>query len=164
MIARLALLFVLVPLVELFVLIQLGRVVGLLPTVLVVLFTGALGAALARSQGLRTIAEAQREMAAGRLPGRALMDGLAILVGGALLLTPGLLTDLFGFLLLVPPTRRALQAQARRWWESRILDGSIQVGQIGVFGPGGWAQRPPPGSEGAGRPLDPRHEIRQEER
>jgi UPF0716 protein FxsA len=160
MIARLALLFVLVPLLELLLLIQMGRLVGLLPTIALVVFTGALGAALARSQGLRVAREAQREMAAGRVPGRALLDGLAVLVGGALLLTPGLLTDLFGFALLVPATRRALQARARRWWEKGLREGRIEVSQIGVFGQAGWTYRPP---DGGGRPLDPRKEIRQED-
>ena len=153
MIARLALLFVVVPLLELVILIQLGRVVGALPTVLLVLLTGVLGAALARSQGLRTFAEAQQEMAAGRLPGRALLDALSILVGGALLLTPGLLTDLLGFALLLPPSRRTLQGRARRWLERRIRAGDLQVA---VFGQGGWTRA-------RERPLDPRNEIRHDE-
>ncbi|NIP98416.1 MAG: FxsA family protein, partial [Akkermansiaceae bacterium] len=80
MLARLALLFVVVPLLELILLIQLGRVVGLWPTVGLVVLTGVVGAALARAQGLRTLWAFQESMARGRLPTDAIQDGLAILV------------------------------------------------------------------------------------
>lgn len=127
MLARLVLLFVLVPLVELAILIQLGQVVGLWPTLGLVVLTGVLGAGLARAEGLRTLWSFQQELAAGRVPGQALLDGLAILVGGAFLLTPGLLTDLAGFTLLLPPTRRWLQRRIRTWVRQRIESGRIQV-------------------------------------
>jgi len=159
MLARLALLFVLVPLLELALLVRIGQVVGLLPTVALVVLTGVLGAALARAEGLRTLLSVQRELAAGRLPGAALLDGLAILVGGALLLTPGLLTDVVGFALLIPPSRRWLRGRVRSWLEGRLRSGELRVA---FFGPGGWTYRGP--GDGAGPAgLDPRHEIEQRE-
>lgn len=113
MFARLLILFIVVPLVELALLIKLGNAIGLWPTVLIVIATGALGAALAKSQGTRTVWTIRREMAEGKPPGESLVNGLLILVGGVVLLTPGLLTDVLGFCLLVPATRK--------WFRTRLL-------------------------------------------
>ena len=113
MFARLLILFIAVPLVELALLIKLGNAIGLWPTVLIVIATGALGAALAKSQGTRTVWTIRREMAEGKPPGESLVNGLLILVGGVVLLTPGLLTDVLGFCLLVPVTRK--------WFRTRLL-------------------------------------------
>ena len=88
--------FVAVPLLELAILLQIGQWIGLPSTIALVVTTGVAGAALARRQGIRAFLAVQRELASGRLPGRSLLDGLAILVGGALLLTPGVLTDVIG--------------------------------------------------------------------
>lgn len=123
---RLFLLFTLVPVIEIYLLLQLGHRVGAMPTVLLVIGTGALGAWLARQQGLRTWLEARDELAVGRLPTSALIDGILILVAGAVLLTPGLLTDLCGFALLTPAIRRAV----RGWLTQRFrrgLDSRQQV-------------------------------------
>lgn len=157
MLARLALLFVVVPLVELVILVRLGQIVGLWPTLGLVVGTGLLGAALARREGARTWLAFQGELAEGRLPGAPLMDGLAVLVGGAFLLTPGLLTDVAGFLLLVPASRRWIRGRMRRWLERRVEEGSVRVVTFGSWGP--VAPEAPP------RPpdLDPRHEIRPRE-
>jgi UPF0716 protein FxsA len=103
---RLALLFILVPLLELVLLVQMGRVVGLWPTLGLVLATGVAGAVLARLEGLRVLFQFQQEIASGRIPGQSLLDGLSVLIGGALLLTPGILTDLLGFSLLLSGPRR----------------------------------------------------------
>jgi UPF0716 protein FxsA len=105
MFLRLLLLFTVVPLVELYLLITIGRMIGVGPTIAIVLGTGILGAWLARWQGLAVLRRVREEMAAGRLPTDALIDGLLILVAAAVLLTPGLLTDTAGFLLLVPASR-----------------------------------------------------------
>ena len=134
MLGRLIFIFVAVPLLELAILLQIGQWIGLLPTVALVVTTGVAGAALARQQGIRAFLAVQREMASGRLPGRSLLDGLAILVGGALLLTPGVLTDVIGFGLLVPVSRRWLQRLARRGLERRIREGSVE---FKVYGAGG---------------------------
>lgn len=152
MLGRLALLFVIVPLLELVLLIQLGRWVGLLPTLALVVGTGILGAALARAQGLRTLRAFQAELQGGSLPGQPLLDGLAILVGGAFLLTPGLLTDLAGFTLLLPPSRHWVQRRLRSWIEGRVDSGQIH---FRVWSPGG-----PPGRGTGASTLDPRREIR----
>ena len=138
MFLRLLLLFTVVPLVELFLLIEIGRWVGPLPTVALVLFTGALGAWLARRQGLATFQRVQREMAAGQMPTEALLDGLMILLAGAVLLTPGLLTDLAGFFLLVPAGRRQIRQAVRRIFESRLQTTSRVVVLRPGDDPGSW--------------------------
>jgi UPF0716 protein FxsA len=121
MFLRLLLLFTIVPLVELFLLVKLGTVVGVGPTVALVIFTGVLGAWLARQQGLGVLRRLSEDLAEGRLPAEALIDGLLILIAGAVLLTPGLLTDALGFLLLVPQSRavvhRAAVARFKRRFE-----------------------------------------------
>ncbi len=128
---RMALLFVVVPILELMLLIRLGQVVGLLPTLGLVLFTGVAGAALARMEGMRVFFQFQRELASGRLPGQALLDGISVLLGGAFLLTPGILTDLAGLSLLFPPTRRWIQKRVRKRLEKQIAEGSIRVVTMG---------------------------------
>ena len=138
-IARLAFLFVAVPLLELFILIRLGTAIGLLPTLTLCVVTGVAGAWLARREGLRALWSFQARLAKGGLPGRSLMDGLCILVGGALLLTPGLLTDVFGFSLLLPPSRRWIQQRMQRRIERGLADGSIRVTNLGAHPGGGGA-------------------------
>ncbi len=134
MLTRLIFLFVAVPLVELAILLQVAQVIGLVPTIALVVTTGVAGAALARHQGLRAFLAVQQELASGRLPGRALLDGLSILVGGAFLLTPGILTDIAGFSLLLPLSRRWLQGVVKRRLERRISEGTVE---FRVFSPGG---------------------------
>lgn len=104
----LLLLFLVVPLVEIYVLIQVGTVVGALPTVLLVVLTAVLGAALMRLQGFSTLARVQASLNRGEIPATELVEGAILLVSGALLLTPGFVTDAVGFACLVPPWRTAL--------------------------------------------------------
>jgi UPF0716 protein FxsA len=127
MFARLALLFVAVPLLELYLLVRMGEWVGLLPTIALVVATGILGAALARLEGLRTLKRFRAALAAGRPPHRELVEGLLVLIAGAVLLTPGLLTDLTGFLLLVPPVRRAVAGRLVDRLAARVLHRSATV-------------------------------------
>lgn len=134
MLSRLIFLFVAIPLVELAILLQVGQWIGLWPTVGLVVATGIGGAALARQQGLRAFLAVQQELAEGRLPGRSLLDGLSVLVGGAFLLTPGILTDVAGFSLLLPMSRRWLQRMVRRGMERRISEGTVE---FRVFTTGG---------------------------
>ena len=124
---RLLLLFILVPIVELGLLLHLGRWMGTLPTLGLIIATGALGAYLARRQGLGVIREAQAEMAAGRLPAGQLVEGLLIFVAGAVLMTPGVLTDAFGFFCLIPAGRRLLKAQLLRFLERSVRKGEIEL-------------------------------------
>ncbi len=125
--ARLALLFVIVPVLELVLLVEMGQLVGLMPTLALVVFTGVAGAALARAEGFRVFWAFQRELASGRLPAQPLQDGISVLVGGAFLLTPGILTDLAGLALLLPVTRRWVQRRVRRSLERRIREGTVRV-------------------------------------
>ena len=124
---RLALLFVVVPIIELMLLIELGQLVGIVPTLALVVATGIGGAAMARAEGLRVLFQFQQELAQGRLPGQAMLDGASVLVGGAFLLTPGVLTDLLGFSLLFPLSRRWIQRRLKERLERQIADGSIRV-------------------------------------
>ena len=139
LLGRLTLFFIIVPLVELVLLVRMGQVVGLWPTLALVVGTGLAGAVLARAEGLRVLYRFQAELASGRLPGRSLLDGIAVLVGGAFLLTPGILTDLAGFALLLPPSRRWIQSYVRRGLERGLETGAIRVVTMrpGPFGPGG---------------------------
>jgi UPF0716 protein FxsA len=108
------LLFLVVPLLEIYLLIKVGGVIGALPTVLAVVGTALLGAFLIRLQGLSTMASMRRSMNRGQLPAMEMMEGVALVVAGGLLLTPGFFTDTIGFLLLVPPLRRWLIRGALR--------------------------------------------------
>ena len=128
---RLALLFVIVPLLELALLIQMGQWVGYWPTIGLVVFTGVMGAWLARMQGLRTMWRLRHDLANGRVPGQAIMDGMAVLAGGALLLAPGILTDLIGFGLLFPGTRHAIQRRIMARLERHIQEGAVHVKATG---------------------------------
>lgn len=122
MFIRLLLLFTVVPLIELILLVRLGSVIGVGPTILIVMCTGALGAWLARRQGLGILNRISDDLSAGRLPADALIDGLLILIAGALLLTPGLITDAVGFLLLVPQGRSVLRKAVVERLARRIGD------------------------------------------
>jgi len=102
------LLFLLIPFVEIWALIKVGVVIGAGWTILLVVATAVIGAALVRSQGLSTISRIQQELAAGGLPADELLQGVFLIVSGALLVTPGFFTDTIGFALLVPAVRRAL--------------------------------------------------------
>ena len=100
------LLFLIVPLIEVVILIQVGRAIGAAYTVIVIIGTAALGAALLRWQGLATLARVRLSMDQGRLPATELIEGLLLLIAGALLLTPGFFTDALGFLALLPGLRK----------------------------------------------------------
>ncbi|WP_319380766.1 FxsA family protein [Thiomicrorhabdus sp.] len=101
-----------VPLLELYFLIQVGSVIGALPTVLLTVFTAVLGVYLMRSQGVDVMMKAQSMMAQGEAPQEAIFEGVFIFLGGVLLLIPGLVTDALGFLFLIPPVRRYLTRQS----------------------------------------------------
>jgi len=116
MFLRLFLLFTCIPLVELYLLLQIGSVIGAVNTFLLVIITGVLGAYLAQQEGIRTLERIRTLMARGEMPGEPLIDALLILVAGFVLITPGILTDLLGFLMLIPATR----APIRRWIKGQL--------------------------------------------
>ncbi|MGJ8697490.1 MAG: FxsA family protein [Verrucomicrobiaceae bacterium] len=109
MFGKLLLLFILVPLAELVIFIMLGDLIGLETTIVIIILTAILGAALTKSQGRQAMARLQTALAEGRMPHREAADGILILIAGAVLLTPGFLTDTVGFLLLVPAVRSLLR-------------------------------------------------------
>jgi UPF0716 protein FxsA len=101
----LALIFLIVPVVEIYILIQVGQVIGALWTILLVVLTAVIGVHLLKSQGLSTLSRAQQKMNSGEMPAQELLEGFALVIAGAFLLTPGFFTDALGFLLLIPHTR-----------------------------------------------------------
>jgi len=133
MLGRLLLLFLLTPAVELGILIQVDQVIGFAPTIALIVATGIAGSYLARREGLNTWRRLNDRLSAGDLPGRELVDGVIILVAGALLVTPGVLTDVIGFLGLLPPTRALIRKFLLRRFRSKMEEGSMQV-QFGFFG------------------------------
>ena len=120
MLTKLLLLFVVVPSVELALLLVIAAYTSWQLTLVLVILTGILGANLARLQGWQTYLRIQHELNAGRLPADALLDALMIFIAGALLITPGVLTDAFGFSLLVPRSRSVYRARLTRWLKSRF--------------------------------------------
>lgn len=139
----LILLFIALPVTEFALLIKLAESMGLLPTVALVLLTGVLGASLAKQQGVQTLTRIRSEMAGGKMPGDALFDGALILVAGAVLITPGVLTDAFGFCLLIPPLRAVVKRAIKAWAAH-----NVQVTTSFSGGPSG----PTVGQAGAGFP------------
>jgi UPF0716 protein FxsA len=127
MLFRLFLLFSVVPIIEVWIIIKVGRVIGALPTIGILLAISMVGAWLARSQGLRTLSLIRDEMAAGRVPAAGLLDGAMILAGGILLLTPGFFTDFLGIFFLVPATRTLLKQWLRKRLERGLSRGTIII-------------------------------------
>ena len=117
MLLKLFLAFTLIPLVEIYLLIKLGQNFGAITSILLVIFTGILGAYLARMEGLRTLFRIRETMGEGRMPGEELLDALLIAIAGLVLITPGFITDVVGFLLLFPFTRML----AKNWLKERMI-------------------------------------------
>jgi len=136
----LLLLFTVVPFLELALLLKIHSYLGLLPTLALVFGTGILGAALARWQGMHTLQQIRQQLSAGKVPGEALLDGLLILIAGAVLLTPGVLTDLCGFALLVPPLRKLFKRFVKSSFQRRVHIQTVHFSQqshTGQFHNGG---------------------------
>jgi len=127
MLLRLFLLFTIVPIIEVWLLIRVGRVIGALPTVGVLLAVSLAGAWLARSQGFRVIVAIRDELALGRMPGAQVLDGALILVGAILLVVPGFFTDFLGLFFLIPATRRLVKRWLGIWLERRLRRGGYVV-------------------------------------
>ena len=131
--------FIGVPLVEIAVFVQVGGWIGLWPTLALVVLTAVLGAWQLRAQGLATLLRARDQIDRGALPARELFDGACLLVAGALLLTPGFVTDAVGFLLFLPPVREMLRGFLARYVQASMETRSFVDGE--ELGPGG-AGRP----------------------
>ncbi|WP_096436073.1 FxsA family protein [Alteribacter populi] len=119
------LLLIIVPAIEIGVLILSGNLIGVIPTILLIILTGILGAALAKREGLNAIRSAQLQATQGQVPSGVLLDGICILVGGVVLLTPGFITDAFGFFLLVPKTRGIFKGFLQGIFERAIRSGNV---------------------------------------
>ena len=116
MLLKLFLAFTLIPLVEIYLLIKLGQNFGAITSILLVIFTGILGAYLAKMEGIRTLFRLQETLREGGMPGEELLDALLIALAGLVLITPGFITDAVGFLLLVPFTRMLV----KNWLKERL--------------------------------------------
>ncbi|TVR03251.1 MAG: FxsA family protein [Spirochaetaceae bacterium] len=127
MLGKLFLLFTVIPLIELYLLIRIGTWIGALPTILIVLTTGFVGAWLAKLQGFQVWARIQIEINEGRFPGDPLLDGLLLLAAGLLLITPGVLTDVLGFALIIPASRIPIRRALARWLRRMIDRGTITI-------------------------------------
>jgi UPF0716 protein FxsA len=144
----LLILFIAMPVAELYVIIQVGQWIGVLPTLAILILDGFVGAALARSQGRVAWARFNRALAEGRVPAAETFDGAMIILGGALLLAPGFITDTVGFLLLLPPTRSLLRGAVARMAKRRAsLTWTVVGGPRRGPGPG---SRPPGRGPAAG--------------
>jgi UPF0716 protein FxsA len=121
------LLLVIVPAAEISILLLSGKTIGIWPTILLIILTGFLGAYLAKQQGLETIRRTQDQLSRGMMPGDVILDGVSILIGGTLLLTPGFISDILGFLLLAPPTRKVFKALMLKLFRNWIDKGTIKV-------------------------------------
>ncbi|WP_350342730.1 FxsA family protein [Proteinivorax tanatarense] len=123
MLAKLLLLFTVVPLIELYVLFKLSDVIGGGMTIVVVAATGFFGVILAKSQGFLVLRSLHGDISRGYMPQNDIFDGLIVLVGGAFLLTPGLFTDFFGLCCLIPVTRKFIKVQVKSWIKRKIENG-----------------------------------------
>jgi UPF0716 protein FxsA len=144
------LLFILVPIAELYVIIKIGGAIGILPTLALLIADALLGSMLLRHQGRAAWVRFNRALAEGRLPHKEVVDGVLIVFGGALLLTPGFLTDIAGLILLIPPTRALVRASATRYLRGRMSAGP--GGAVFTFGPGRQRTRRRPARGGASGP------------
>jgi UPF0716 protein FxsA len=118
---------IIVPAAEIGILLISGQIIGVWQTILMIILTGFLGAYLAKQQGLETLRKTQEQLRMGRMPGDAVLDGVCILVGGTLLLTPGFVTDFLGILLLAPPTRKFFKILILKAFRQWIDKGNIKV-------------------------------------
>ena len=124
MLLKLFLAFTIIPIIEIYLLIEIGSIFGALTAVILVILTGFLGAFLARMQGLQTFFRIQESLREGRMHSGDLLDALLIVIAGLVLLTPGFLTDSVGFLLLIPATRNSIKYWLRRQIELRYMSNS----------------------------------------
>ena len=126
--------FIVIPILEMVILIEVGGIIGSLPTVGLVLLTAVIGAAMLRQQGAATLLRANQRMASGELPAQEMAEGILLAVGGALLLTPGFVTDTVGFACLIPFTRK--------WLASYVVNRMVVTGQMSMGGEWTYSEGP----------------------
>ena len=138
MLARLLLLLILTPLIEIWLLLAVSDNIGSAPTFALVILTGVVGAVLAKRQGLQTWQAIQQQTRQGQVPAAMVVDAFMILIAGVLLMTPGILTDCFGFSLLIPPVRAALRKRLRERFRVQVTSQGFQA----TTGPGVSPEQP----------------------
>ena len=131
MMARLLFLFTLIPLLELYILIKIGGYLGAFPTVSLVVLTALFGFVLARFEGLRKLQQIKQSLSQGIVPAEEMLDGVLIFIGGILLIIPGVLTDLFALVLLIPYSRTIFKRWLRRRFDRMISTGNIRLHYYG---------------------------------
>ena len=122
---KLLILFVLVPVTELYILIEVGKKIGSLTTIGIIILTGIIGAYLVKGQGFMILKKIQNDLNEGIMPGDSLIQGAIILAGGIFLLTPGFVTDIIGFIFLIPVSRRVVKKYLLKWLKGKIKEGNF---------------------------------------
>lgn len=127
MLLKLFLCFTLIPVIELYLLIKVGSVIGSLNTILLVILTGFAGAWLARLEGMNTMLKLRTNLQQGLMPAEEMLDAVIIFAAGIVLITPGLLTDLGGLFLLLPVTRNKFKRYLRKKFDEMQMQGNINI-------------------------------------
>ncbi|GBE06254.1 MAG TPA: FxsA family protein [Nitrospirae bacterium] len=127
---KLFLLFVIIPVIELSLLIKVGSIIGTLNTIVIIMLTAVIGAYMVRMEGLGILYRIQQNMHEGIFPAEELINGLMILIAGALLLTPGFLTDITGFLIVFPASRNIIKKIAKRYIRKSISSMDVQINKF----------------------------------
>ena len=122
---KLLILFIIVPVTELYILIEVGKRIGSLTTIGIIIFTGIIGAYLVKGQGFMILKKIQNDLNEGIMPGDSLIQGAIILAGGILLLTPGFVTDILGFIFLIPVSRNVVKKYLLKWLRGKIKEGNF---------------------------------------
>ena len=123
--AKLLILFIIVPVTELYILIEVAKKIGSLTTIGVIILTGIIGTYLVKNQGFMILRKIQEDLNEGIMPGDSLIQGAIILAGGILLLTPGFVTDILGFIFLAPVSRNIVKKYLLKWLKGKIKEGNI---------------------------------------
>jgi len=128
--AKLLILFIIIPVTELYILIEVGKKIGSLTTIGVIILTGIIGAYLVKGQGFMILRKIQNDLNEGIMPGDSLIQGAIILAGGILLLTPGFVTDIVGFIFLIPVSRNIVKKYLLKWLKGKIKEGNFYYKEL----------------------------------
>jgi UPF0716 protein FxsA len=124
---KLLMIFILVPLIELYFLLEISQFIGVFTTVMIIVFTGAAGVSIAKRQGYQVVNNIRSTLNAGKMPTDDLISALLILIGGVTLLTPGFLTDITGFLLILPGSRDLIAALVKKYFVKYVKENKVEV-------------------------------------
>lgn len=127
---KILILFIVVPVTELYILIEVGKKIGSLTTIGIIILTGIIGAYLVKSQGFMILRKIQNDLNEGIIPGDSLVQGAIILAGGILLLTPGFVTDIVGFAFLIPVSRNIVKKYLLKWLKGKIKEGNFYYNEF----------------------------------